>query len=82
MERACKNTKNSNRSYNGKNETEKSVDKEGNGPFAGEAVQRVAKMGEQGAERRGRQPDRSQHQGGGREGIWWNSNWIRLCIIQ
>ena len=82
MELACKNTKNSKRSYNGKIETEESVDKERHGPSFSEAVQRVAKMGEQGAERRGRQPDRSQHQGGGSERIWWTCNWIRLCIIQ
>ena len=59
MELACKNTKKSKRSYNGKIETEESVDKEGHGPSVGEAVQRVAEMGEQGAERRGRQPDSS-----------------------
>ena len=69
MELACKNTKKSKRSYNGKIETEESVDKEGHGPSVGEAVQRVAEMGEQGAERRGRQPDGPQHQSRGREGV-------------
>ena len=66
MELACKNTKISKRSYNGEN-TEESMDEERHGADAGAEVPGVTEMGEQGAERRRRQPDGPQHQSGGRE---------------
>lgn len=62
---ACKNTKISKRSYNGEN-IEEGMDEEGHGAAAGAKVQGVARVGEQRAERQGRQPDGPQHQGGGR----------------
>ena len=46
------------------------------------AVRREHELGEQGSARTERQRDIAPNQGGGRERIWWNCNWIMSCIIQ